>query len=222
MTPDPNEDFCRKQPRRVLDLFCKAGGSAMGLHRAWPDAEIVGVDIKPQPRYPFTFWQADVMTYDYLHADFDFTWASPPCQHYTQMLNHGRTPRNNHPDLVGALRLMLNERTIPYVIENVAGAPLREAGMLCGEMFALRVMRHRFFETSFAANYPAHKSHDKRGAIRKQGDGGYYYRVYGHETGKASWGKAMGIDWMKSPELTQAVPPAYSQYIAEQFSKGAK
>jgi len=93
--------------------------------------------------------------------------------------------------------------------------------MLCGEMFGLRVTRHRFFETSFIAQPPAHPVHRGTG-IRKQSDGGYYFRVYGHETGKAQWGAAMGIDWMKSPELAQAIPPAYSRYIAEQFSKGAE
>lgn len=89
--------------------------------------------------------------------------------------------------------------------------------MLCGEMFGLRVMRHRFFECSFPVHPPTHPKHNPAGGIRKQGDGGYYYRVYGHETGKAEWGKAMGIDWMKSPELAQSIPPAYSRFIAEQF-----
>jgi DNA (cytosine-5)-methyltransferase 1 len=89
--------------------------------------------------------------------------------------------------------------------------------MLCGEMFLLRVMRHRFFETSFPAQYPAHPKHRGNGH-RKQGDGGWYFRVYGHETGKARWGEAMGIDWMRSPELAQAIPPAYSEYIARQYS----
>jgi DNA (cytosine-5)-methyltransferase 1 len=84
-------------------------------------------------------------------------------------------------------------------------------------MFKLRVMRHRLFEASWPLEAPTHPPHDPRGGIRKQGDGGWYYRVYGHETGKAEWGKAMGIDWMKSWELAQAIPPAYSQFIGEQF-----
>jgi len=91
--------------------------------------------------------------------------------------------------------------------------------MLCGEMFGLRVMRHRYFESSFPVVQPLHPRHDPRGAIRKQGDGGWYYRVYGHETGKAEWGKAMGIDWMRSPELAQAIPPAFARWVALQFMK---
>lgn len=203
----------RQPPELVLDLFCGAGGAAVGLHRAWPKAIIVGVDIKPQPRYPFDFVQADAMTFDL--GGFDFVWASPPCQRYTQMLNHGLTNRNKHPDLIGPLR----KRGFIHVIENVSGAPLLLPGMLCGEMFGLRVTRHRYFETRFSVEWPNHSPHRGRGH-RKQGDGGYYYRVYGHETGKASWGEAMGINWMRSPELAQAIPPAYSEYIARQYLNG--
>jgi DNA (cytosine-5)-methyltransferase 1 len=132
------------------------------------------------------------------------------------MLNHGLTPRTKHPDLIGVTRARLAASGIPFVIENVAGAPLLDPVMLCGEMFGLRVMRHRFFESNLNLNTPPHPKHHPNGAIRKQGDGGYYFRVYGHETGKAEWGKAMGIDWMRSPELAQAIPPAYSRHIAEQ------
>jgi|SRR6185436_1777076 len=199
---------------RVLDLFAGAGGAAMGLHRAWPGAEITGVDIRPQPHYPFKFIQADAMTFRL--SDYDFTWASPPCQRYTQMLNHGLTDRDNHPDYVARIRQRLQESGRPYVIENVPHAPLINPITLCGEMFSLRVTRHRLFESNLKLTQPAHLPH--RGThIRKQGDelnGGYYYRVYGHETGKASWGAAMGIDWMRSPELAQAIPPAYSEWIA--------
>jgi len=204
-----------KQPKRVLDLFCGAGGAAMGLHQAWPDAEIVGVDIVPQPRYPFTFIQGawDVLS----GSGFDFIWASPVCKRYTRMLNHGLTPRAKHIDFIPAVRDWLIAHSVPYAIENVIGAPLLNPGMLCGEMFGLRVMRHRLFETSFPVEWPVHIPHRGLGH-RKQGDGGYYFRVYGHETGKAQWGAAMGIDWMKSPELAQAIPPAFSHYIAEHWS----
>lgn len=195
----------------------------MGLHQAFPDAEIVGVDIKLQPRYPFRFvlgdWQTAGMNRMLDWAD--FIWSSPPCQHYTQMLNHGLTSRDKHPDYIAIVRNTLTLIGKPWVIENVAGAPLLNPVMLCGEMFKLRVMRHRFFECSFPVSQPAHPKHDPRGAIRKQGDGGYYFRVYGHETGKAQWGAAMGINWMKSPELAQAIPPAYSKYIGEQYGRHA-
>lgn len=182
----------------------------MGLHHIWPDAEITGVDIKPQRNYPFKFILADATTFSL--EGFDFVWASPPCQHYTQMLNHGLTNRAKHPDLVGHF----SGRA--HVIENVMAAPMRRDLYLCGEMFGLRVIRHRQFECSFPIIQPAHLPH--RGtANRKQGDGGYYLRVYGHETSKPLWGAAMGIDWMRTPELAQAIPPAYSEYIARQFER---
>jgi DNA (cytosine-5)-methyltransferase 1 len=199
---------------RVLDLFCGAGGAAMGLHRAWPGAEIVGVDIKPQPRYPFIFVQADAMEYPL--GGFDFVWASPPCQHYTQMLNHGLTSRDGHPDLIGKVRARLFRSRTKWVIENVAGAPLVDAVMLCGLMFGLQTLRHRYFESPICLRAPQHIKHVGKG-IRNQRDGGQYYRCYGHETGQRQWGKAMGIDWMKTPELAQAIPPAYSEYIARQL-----
>jgi DNA (cytosine-5)-methyltransferase 1 len=183
----------------------------MGLHRA--GFEVVGVDTKPQPRYPFKFIQADALSVDLY--DFDFIWASPPCQRYTSMLSHGLTDRFAHPDLVLPTRLMLMEHKRPYVIENVQGAPLLNSVMLCGEMFNLRVTRHRYFESNLSLLAPPHPKHKGIGH-RKQGDGGYYFRVYGHETGKREWGMAMGIDWMRSPELTQAVPPAYSEYFGHQ------
>lgn len=188
----------------------------MGLHRAWPNAKIIGVDINNQPRYPFEFIRADVFTLTLNWSIFDFIWASPPCQRYTQMLNHGQVDRAKHPNLIATTRNRLKAANVPYVIENVLHAPLVNPVILCGEMFGLRVTRHRLFETSFSAEQPTHLKH--RGThIRKQDDGGYYYRVYGHETGKASWGRAMDIDWMRSPELAQAVPPAYSQWIASQL-----
>ncbi len=202
---------------RVLDLFCGAGGAARGIKYACPKAEIIGIDIEPQPNYPFEFMQVDWLTGAEAYRTWaDFFWASPVCKRYTQMLNHGRTNRNRHPDFIPEVRNWLTGNAKPWVIENVAGAPLRNAGMLCGEMFNLRVQRHRFFETSFPVIFPMHIKHRGTGH-RKQGDGGYYFRVYGHETGKRQWGAAMGIDWMRSPELAQAIPPAYSQYIMESY-----
>ena len=180
----------------------------MGYHRV--GFEVVGVDINTQPHYPFEFHQADALTYPL--EGFDAYHASPPCQRYTSMLNHGLTPREKHSDLVAQTRSILIATGKPYVIENVRGAPLLRPIMICGETFGLRVTRHRYFECNFTLISPEHLPHRGTG-IRKQNDGGYYYRVYGHETGKASWGKAMGINWMRTPELAQAVPPAYTEYI---------
>jgi len=132
---------------RALDLFCGAGGAAMGLYRAGFD--VVGVDIIPQPNYPFMFFQADALTFPLGNAD--FIWASPPCQGFTaykRRKNHVR-PREN---LIPAVRDRLRGRT--HAIENVPGAPLENPTMLCGSMFGLDVRRHRLFETNFPVNTP--------------------------------------------------------------------
>lgn len=203
---------------KALDLFCGAGGASKGLEDSGLFSEIVGVDIKDQPNYPYKIITDNV--FDLCFWDickYDFIWASPPCQHYTRMLNHGQQNRNKYPDLIQETRSLLERTGKPYVIENVIGAPLIKPIMLCGEMFGLRVTRHRIFESSHDhIKQPKHKKY-KGTHIRKQNDGGYYYRVYGHETGKRNWGKAMGINWMRSCELTQAIPPAYSKYIVEEL-----
>lgn len=207
--------------RRVLDLFCGAGGAAMGLHRAWPDAEIVGVDIKPQPWYPFRFIQRDV--FEYLSWDphwgknsqFDFVWASPPCQRYSMV-----TPKNHrdgHPDLIAPVRDALRKSEVPFVIENVVGAPLEYPVMLCGSMFGLRTRRHRIFETSFSWLSPAKCDHSQK--VLLVTTAGANSRRIGNFKSTKNAMDAYGIDWMNGDGLKEAIPPAYSQYIAEQFDK---
>jgi DNA (cytosine-5)-methyltransferase 1 len=105
---------------RILDLFCGAGGAAMGLHRAFPEAEIVGVDIKPQPHYPFKFVLDDAMTYPL--EGFDFIWASPPCQAYSRLKNAWNA--RQHEKLIPATRERLMGADAFWVIENVVGAEL--------------------------------------------------------------------------------------------------
>ncbi len=211
---------------RVLDLFCGAGGAAMGLHRAWPAAEIVGVDTKPQPRYPFEFVQADAMTFSL--AGFDFIWASPPCQAYSLgSLRWGR----KHPDLVGHVRRRLRRTGTHFVIENVPRSPLRVPVLLCGQMFGLELVRHRLFECSFPVVPPIHPpcrglvTGGRAQQVHGHGPSGYMYRraltVVGHGGNPwsyrlADWKRAMGIDWMTRDEITQAVPPAYSEFVARQ------
>src|ERR1035437_665181 len=128
---------------RLLDLFCCAGGAAMGYHRA--GFEVVGVDIKPQPHYPFEFHQGDALTYPL--EGFDAYHASPPCQRFSamQMIHHNQEV---WPDLVDPIRQRLIATRKPYVIENVPATPLRVDLMLCGTMFGLRMPRHRIFESN--------------------------------------------------------------------------
>lgn len=208
------------RPLRILDLFCGGGGAAMGLHRAFPDAEIVGVDIRPQPRYPFAFECADAMSYPL--DEFDFIWASPPCQAHssTRFLR----PSLRHESLIEPTRARLEASGTPWIMENVVGAPLRYSVTLCGLSFGLRVYRHRRFEAPFLLMAPCHLRHTE--VIHATRDmrrtAGYYTEqvgamvtVAGHLFGLEAGRHAMGIDWMSKADLAQAIPPAYSEYLAQ-------
>lgn len=207
---------------RLLDLFCGAGGAATGYHRAG-FTEIVGVDIAPQPRYPFEFKQKDF--YDVgpaWIAQFDAVHASPPCQAYSD-LQH-RTGRL-YPRLVEQVRPMLIAAGIPYVIENVEGAPLRNPVMLCGTMFPeLRVIRHRLFESNLSLTAPPHGkhplvfTHDKRKAHygKLDQDTSFVQVTGGGNCSIKNAREAMGIDWMTKAELNEAIPPAYGEWIGRQ------
>lgn len=217
---------------RLLDLFCGAGGASMGYAAASLGTgfhDIVGVDIKPQPDYPFDFVQADVFDYWEHWAQwetYDLIHASPPCQAHsalTKGTNNGRL----YPDLVAAIRRLLSiENDTPFVIENVAGAPIRKDLMLCGEMFGLDVIRHRYFEChGFKPHQPEHLEH--RGRVRGYRHGqwhdGPYVAVYGEGGGKGTvteWQQAMGIDWTDNRKsIAEAIPPAYTEYVGNQFIK---
>lgn len=206
---------------RVLDLYCKAGGASMGLHLAWPDAEIVGVDIEPQPNYPFTFVQADALRPPFDLRQFDFIWASPPCQRYS-ITRKIHDSGNRHPDLIAPTRAMLEASGVPWAMENVPGSPLKNAAVLCGLMFGLKVLRHRHFETSFAMLAPQHQRHPTGNLTNASraystGETGFVC-VAGNNFVRTAGMKAMGIDWhMTRPELANAIPPAYSLFIARQF-----
>jgi DNA (cytosine-5)-methyltransferase 1 len=214
---------------RLLDLFCGAGGAAMGYHRAGFD--VVGVDIAPQPRYPFKFIQGDAL--EYLAACpvslmYDVIHASPPCQSYSRMSACRPGLAETYPDLLAATRELLDTKNLPYVIENVPGAPMRRDIVLCGCQFGLRsprglgVRRERWFETSpplFVMLPP----HDHREPALP---------VTGHSPGKewrvrmADFGAAPGIDerraamdveWMNREEASEAIPPAYTELIGTQL-----
>jgi len=196
---------------RLLDLFCKAGGAAMGYYHA--GFEVVGVDIEPQPHFPFEFHQADALTYPL--NDFDAYHASPPCQRYsrTKSLN----PDFEYPDLLGKTRELLIVTGKPWVIENVVGAPFQHWIMLCGMMFGLRTYRHRRFETSFLMMQPEHPKHIERvlNAGYDTNWTGFYCVTGGCNAPVAVMKEAMGIEWMTRAELTQAIPPAYTEFIGK-------
>lgn len=223
---------------RVLDLFSGSGGVAMGLHQAWPDAEITGVDIKPMPRYPFRFIQADAMTFPI--DGYDFVWASPPCQGFSTMKVMPNA--KHHEDLLTPTRERFAQLTCPWAIENVVGAPIErvayplfggECGIrLCGSMFGLHngtneLRRHRLFQISHYVEQPVCRH--RRPVIGFYGDhartrqrtvAGNRHRggdITGTEQKLRLVRELMGIDWMEWHEANQAIPPAYSRYIAEQL-----
>jgi DNA (cytosine-5)-methyltransferase 1 len=202
---------------RLLDLFCGAGGAAMGYHRA--GFEVVGVDINPQPHYPFEFYQEDAVRVlrfgvSSLGGRFDAIHASPPCQAFSaaKSRNQHRGP-SKHTDLLTPVRALLMATNLPWVIENVPGAPMRPDLVLCGSMFGLGVRRHRWFEGSPPLP-PWSLAHDHSRPI---------IGVYGHGAGPshertdrgtvAQWKAAMDIDWMNRDELAQAIPPAYTALV---------
>lgn len=197
---------------KLLDLFCGAGGAAVGYYRA--GFEVVGVDIKPQPHYPFEFVQGDVFEVMsalfqtnqcnyYYPNDFDAYHASPPCQAYSIMKNLPWVKNKFHPMLIEPMREILLATGKPYVIENVMQAKL-EAGWLCGQMFGLSCYRHRAFETPFFWFQPAHPNH--RMVIEKG-------RMLGRRADKAH--ESLGLDWMTKYEQSQSIPPAYTEYIGK-------
>jgi DNA (cytosine-5)-methyltransferase 1 len=229
---------------RLLDLFCGAGGAGMGYHRA--GFEVVGVDIKPQPHYPFEFHQADALEYLAEHGrEFDAIHASPPCQAFSAMTNGRWKDRlKDHPDLIAPTRALLAAARGPYVIENVVGAPLINPVMLCGTLFGLQtkagsqLRRHRLFEIHppLLVMTPQCLHAPGASAIGVYGGGQHPQRrrypstigVYGHAGGTSKRDypdmdcfttndrrDAMGIGWMTGKELSQAIPPAYTEFIGK-------
>lgn len=220
----------------LLDLFCGAGGAAMGYHRAGFD--VVGVDIKPQPSYPFEFWQGDAIELLTRLIDCDPPWsfgrgrpltdfdaihASPPCQAYSAMRTNWNA-RKDHPDLLPPTRERLQASGLPWVIENVPGAPMASMVMLCGSAFGLgtgeyQLRRHRWFEV-FGAWFMSPPCQHRGPVIGIYGDHGRDRRRkegYGRYFTLDERKEAMGIDWMARDELDLAIPPAYTEYIGQQL-----
>jgi hypothetical protein len=259
----------------LIDLCCGAGGSAKGYSDA--GFEIFGIDNRNQKHYPFAFKKADVLDLD-LESAFPnaaMFHASPPCQLFCIGTKKYRNQGKEYPDVLTPLRQKLLRTGKPFVIENVPGAPMRRDVMLCGEMFNLRVIRHRMFEIhGFTVLQPPHIKHKtslkdgsalgvygSNGSLFTVGKPGYrdnytkfqeqqhqpppyehvfsgqpggwgkpkeermrsYYATVAGNGGDSysytleNWQRAMGIDWMNKVELTQAIPPAYTRFLAQQI-----
>ncbi len=211
---------------RLLDLFCGAGGCSVGYNSA--GFEVTGIDQFAQRHYPFEFIQGDALdlSSEWL-SRFDVIHASPPCQCFSMANYKARIEgTSKSPDLIDKTRKMLISSGRPWVIENVPPAPLIKPIILCGTMFGLGVFRHRKFESNVGIVPPAHEKHAGR-----IGDGKYFSVAGGAGRWKswgrvernvtkgtiADWKNAMGIDWMVGKEITQAIPPAYTEWIGRQL-----
>lgn len=221
----------------LLDLFCGAGGAAMGYYNAGFD--VIGVDIALQPNYPFPMIQADAIDWMdnhwfWLRPDYDgrvkqgfhAIHASPPCQLYSKMSNCRPGLAKSYPDLIPPTRQMLQEcARIPWVIENVEGAPLRDYIELCGFMFGYELYRHRWFEASFPLRAPDHPPHTMTGSRAGHWEPGKVISVSGHCAPMWKARQEMAISWTNRDELGEAVPPYYTEYVGQtimEYIPGAK
>ena len=199
----------------LLDLFCCQGGAGMGYHRA--GFEVVGVDMAPQPRYPFEFHQGDALEFLAEHAhEFDAVHASPPCQAHTLAQ---RIRGNEHLDLIAPTRDLLHNLEVGlWVIENVPGAPLHDHVELCGTMFGLETYRHRWFESNVPLVAPPHGEHVARTTkMGRPSRDGEYMHIVGNFSGVERARQIMDMPWASRDGLREAIPPAYSAYVGAQL-----
>lgn len=216
---------------RLLDLFCCAGGAGAGYARA--GFTVTGVDVEPQRRYPFAFLQRDVLTLsaDWIREHFDAVHASPPCQGYTEMVAPGQV---GAPRLIDETRALLEATGLPWIIENVEGArsAMRSPLLLCGTMFGLgaqghELQRHRLFESNVDLATPscAHSARPvigvygghARNRSASNGNRGSTRDVWAGGHGVAA-SAALGIDWMTLAEMSEAIPPAYTEFLGVQLA----
>ncbi len=205
---------------RLLDLFCGAGGCAVGYHRAG-FTDIVGIDLVHQPRYPFAFVRMNAIKYLLQHGhEFDAIHASPPCQRYSVATS--KQEQSGHPDLIGPCRRILTATGRVYVIENLTRSPLLSSSVvLCGSMFGMKVRRHRLFESNVLLSAPRCR-HDLQPVVLSVTGSGYGGKHKGHGATKPKGideaREVMGVDWgMTIKELSQSIPPAYTEHIGKQL-----
>lgn len=200
---------------KLLDLYCCQGGASQGYVAA--GFTVTGVDIDPQPRYPFEFAQADAISFLLTYGpEFDAIHASPPCQAHTRAQ---KIQQNDHPDLIEPTRSALRLVGKPYVIENVPLAPLHHPVELCGAMFGLETYRHRLFEVGgWSLSVPEHPEHTARTTkMGRPPQAGEYMHVVGNFSGTARAREIMGMPWASRDGLREAIPPAYTEYIGRQL-----
>jgi DNA (cytosine-5)-methyltransferase 1 len=185
--------------------------------------DVVGVDINPQPRYPFPFWKRDAIDFLKRYGRlFAAVHASPPCQRWTKAQ---RIQKREHPDLIAPTREVLLELGLPYVIENVRGAvpKLRDPIMLCGAMFGLEMYRHRYFETDWPITEPMHPPHSapqvKMGRSPKPGE---FIQAVGNFSGVQKAREVMEMPWANRDGLREAIPPAYTEFIGVQLMEAIR
>lgn len=206
---------------KILDLFCGAGGAAMGYYRAGFD--VVGIDIQDQPNYPFCFIQGDALK---VHlAGFDAIHASPPCQRFSTASGlSAKQRREKYPDYIWPTREKLKQTGLPFIIENVENAPLINPVVICGTSFPnLKVIRHRLFECSFSVKnlskcdgkHPKITKNSQNGPKNSNNDD--FFTVAGNCSNLTNASAAMGIDWMNKEEINEAIPPDYTFFLGKQL-----
>jgi len=206
-----------KRKFKILDLFCCGGGAGKGYSNAGFD--VTGIDIEPQPKYPFKFIQCDALEYlsEHYH-EFDAIHASPPCQAYTKAGKEHRKNGKVYADFLEATRDLCKQIGKPYIIENVPDAPMENPIVLCGSMFGLKTYRHRQFEGNINLVAPDHPKHiAKNTKMGRKPVEGEFIQVVGHFSGVPFAREAMGIDWLGQKELAQAIPPAYTEFLGAQI-----
>ena len=213
------QSFDGAKPKlRLFDGYCGAGGAGMGYSRA--GFVVTGADHNAQPHYPFAFERRDVLSYtpQELRERFDALHGSPPCQRYSEAAKfHGNS--GDHPDLVEPTRALFKASGLPWVIENVVGAPIRADVMLCGTQFGLRIAKHRGFECSFPLGFRLLPPCDHSDV---------YDPWHGPGRTVEEFRAAQGTPWIPmaggasrkrgvTGDVFNAIPPAFTEYLGAEL-----